>query len=539
MAVPRKILPCLVLAALSSTFLPHGSEAALIRRYSFTSDASDAVGGPNATLFNGATVSQEKLVLDGIDDYADLPIGAAVGGLQNFTVEAWVTWDQQARWGRVFDFGTNTSTCMFSTLQSNVGDAPMFDIRTVSMTQDLLAPPVIPLPPFPYSFPVGTEAHIAVSINHSGDFAALYINGVLVSSSSAHISLQGVDLGQTTHNYLGRSQFSVDPYFKGSIDEFRIYDEALTPWAVLRSFQRGPNMDQSEDMPDVVVPATANLFGAGHPSLPSPALGGGNGTRPVLIRLAGGCDVVTFSSVSGAAKPGPGYGWTATPDGLVSDVTDISSLGGIAGILHSRVMFLAGLFLDDSEPQNPAPARLDFQPTGLGDQLNDLYPGLRQIFFIGDGMTQALSAQSFHVPNGATRLYLGFADANSFDGLPGWYDDDFGSMAASVRLCGQSIAAVPQSGPPEFELLGAHPNPVTGVTEIAFSLSSPQSVALKVFDVRGRLVRNLTDGFLPSSPHSARWNRRDDRGRQVPPGIYFYSLNAGGEQKSSRMVVLQ
>jgi len=534
MTVPRKILLCLVLAALFSSFLQHGSEAALIHRYSFTTDASDPVGGANATLSNGATVSQGTLTLDGIDDYADLPIGATVAALESFTVEAWVTWDQRARWGRIFDFGTNTSIFMFLTPQSDAGDAPMFEIRN-GATQYLPGPPVTPPPPAPYLFPVGAEAHIAVSIDYSGDLAALYINGVLVSSS-ANISLRGVDLGSTTHNYLGRSQFTQDPYFKGSIDELRVYNEALTPWEVLRSFQRGPNNDQPESMPDVVVPATANLFGAGHPSLPSPA-GGGSGTRPVLIHLAVGCDsVVIFSSVSGSAKAGSAYGWN-DPDGLGSAGTDISSYGGIAGILHSRVMFLAGLFLDDSEPQDPAPARLDFRPTGLGDQFNDLYPGLRQIFFIGDGLTQALNAQSFHVPNGATRLYLGFADAFSFHGSPGYYDDDFGSMAARVSLCDPPTAAVPQSGPPEFELLGAHPNPLTGATEITFTLARPQSVALKIFDVSGQLVRNLTDGFMSPGQHSALWNRRDDRGRQVPAGIYFYSLNARGQRKSSRMVV--
>lgn len=69
MAVPRKILLVPVLAALSSSFLPQGSEAALIHRYSFTTDTSDAVGGANATLFNGATVSQGKLALDAGSSY--------------------------------------------------------------------------------------------------------------------------------------------------------------------------------------------------------------------------------------------------------------------------------------------------------------------------------------------------------------------------------------------------------------------------------------------------------------------------------------
>ena len=538
MAVPRKILLGLVLVALSSSFLPHGSQAALIHRYSFTTDTTDAVGGANATLHNGATVSLGKLVLDGINDYADLPIGSDVATLENFTVEAWVTRDQQGQWARVFDFGMSRDTSMFLSPQSNLGD-PMFGIWINQSQKKTLPPTNISISGAGTPFPVGTETHIAVSIDHSMNFAALYINGVLFMSN-ANVSLRGVDLGSTVHNYLGRSQYPQDPYFKGSIDELRIYNEALTPLQVLRSCKRGPNNDQSEtDVPDLVIPATADLFGAGHPSLPSP-VAGGSGTRPVLIRLGGECNsVVTFSSITGSAKPGanPPFVWN-DPDGQLNNGTAIDSLKGIAGILHSRQMFLAGLFLDDSEPMYPAPAPMDFRPAG-SDQLNDYYPGLRQIFFIGDGLTQALNPQSFHVPNGATRLYLGFADAGNFQGAPGWYDDDYGSMSARVSVCGQSIAGVPQSESPEFELLGAHPNPLTGATEIAFILSKPQSVALKIFDVSGQLIRSLTDQFLAAGPHSALWDRRDDRGRRVPAGIYFYSLNTREQRKSLRMVVLE
>ncbi len=36
------------------------------------------------------------------------------------------------------------------------------------------------------------------------------------------------DLGVTTQNYIGRSQFSTDPYLNGLVDDFRIYNNALS-----------------------------------------------------------------------------------------------------------------------------------------------------------------------------------------------------------------------------------------------------------------------------------------------------------------------
>jgi hypothetical protein len=41
------------------------------------------------------------------------------------------------------------------------------------------------------------------------------------------------DLGETTENYLGRSQFAADAYYVGSLDEFRIYNRALSEGEVL------------------------------------------------------------------------------------------------------------------------------------------------------------------------------------------------------------------------------------------------------------------------------------------------------------------
>ena len=55
----------------------------------------------------------------------------------------------------------------------------------------------------------------------------LYINGAVVGTNAA-LTLRPTDLGATTNNWIGRSQFTADPYFNGQIDELRIYASALT-----------------------------------------------------------------------------------------------------------------------------------------------------------------------------------------------------------------------------------------------------------------------------------------------------------------------
>jgi len=61
-----------------------------------------------------------------------------------------------------------------------------------------------------------------------------------------------------------------------------------------------------------------------------------------------------------------------------------------------------------------------------------LSPEIGQTFFLGDGKTSDDLSQSFEVPIGATRFYMGLADAGYFTGDPGAYADNDGEFIAHV-----------------------------------------------------------------------------------------------------------
>jgi Peptidase family C25/FlgD Ig-like domain len=86
-------------------------------------------------------------------------------------------------------------------------------------------------------------------------------------------------------------------------------------------------------------------------------------------------------------------------------------------------------------------------------------------------------------------------------------------------------------------LLGNHPNPFNPSTRISFSLPSQQSVDLKVYSARGRLVRSLLHGSQPAGLHHAVWGGRDDRGQIVASGVYFYRLETGEGSFTGKMVL--
>ncbi len=87
-------------------------------------------------------------------------------------------------------------------------------------------------------------------------------------------------------------------------------------------------------------------------------------------------------------------------------------------------------------------------------------------------------------------------------------------------------------------LHASFPNPFRSATTIRFDLAESDEVQLSVFDVSGRLVRALIeDEPLPAGPHAATWDGRDETGRVMSPGVYFFRMSAGAFS-STRSVTL-
>ena len=84
----------------------------------------------------------------------------------------------------------------------------------------------------------------------------------------------------------------------------------------------------------------------------------------------------------------------------------------------------------------------------------------------------------------------------------------------------------------------AQPNPFSGATQIAFDLPQAGDVRLGVYDMNGRLVRTLAAGTRSAGAHRATWDGRDDAGRDVPGGVYFYRLDVNGERLADKVMML-
>lgn len=86
-------------------------------------------------------------------------------------------------------------------------------------------------------------------------------------------------------------------------------------------------------------------------------------------------------------------------------------------------------------------------------------------------------------------------------------------------------------------LVGNHPNPFNPTTTIRFSLAEAGIASLKIYDVRGRLVRTLLEGPAQPGEHDLRWDGRSDGGARVASGVYFMRLAMAGFSEQRKLVL--
>jgi hypothetical protein len=237
-----------------------GTVAVLKHRYTFDGNADDSVGGKNGVLHGSGSFQDGAVVLNGAgsagDGYVDLPDflisdffydefdnPIPLDENPEVTLEVYGNWAGGAVWQRIWDFGDNSAgiedetndvafngiTSWFMTpnqggnglrtsISSLIGDNPL-----------LVGPGLAP----------GEDYYIVVALNPQSRSAKMYLNGELVSvetiSDDQTLGINDVNV------WLGRSNWSADVNYNGSISEFRIWEGTLTTSQISQHALCGPD----------------------------------------------------------------------------------------------------------------------------------------------------------------------------------------------------------------------------------------------------------------------------------------------------------
>jgi hypothetical protein len=138
---------------------------------------------------------------------------------------------------------------------------------------------------------------------------------------------------------------------------------------------------------------------------------------------------------------------------------------------------------------------------------------------------------------GVTRYAFVDDEISSLYGETVTYRLDLVERDGSTRMLAEERLTIPR---PALTLHQNFPNPFNPGTAISFDLPARERVSLGIFDVSGRLVRRpLHDEEREPGSHTVSWDGRNDAGKAVSSGIYYYRLTAGKASITRKMVLLR
>ncbi|MFQ5637119.1 MAG: FlgD immunoglobulin-like domain containing protein [bacterium] len=205
-----------------------------------------------------------------------------------------------------------------------------------------------------------------------------------------------------------------------------------------------------------------------------------------------------------------------------------------------------------------APADIAITPEGLAF-LADFGDGINGFLYTYDAATkQVLHNASNPILVGGGAMNLLFDQESGSLYVNNFSDDtvqllnpangavlntfEFGDGAldmAILRLNTTSVDTDNMPAPADFSLFQNYPNPFNPETIIRFSVSKKARIQIKIYNLKGQLIRTLVNDRFETGDHSTTWNGRNDGGAFVASGLYFYEMQAGDFQQVKRLTLIR
>ncbi len=272
----------------------------LINAYPFNettgTTANDVIGNKDGTFVNSPSWNTQgkysgAVLFDGgasgtASDYIDLPDGIVSGLSSNYTISTWVYMNSNSgsySYVRIFDFGNSSTTgYVYLCPRTGTNGGVQFSISQTTYTAEQSLSYTTPLS-------LTTWHHIVITVQ--GNTGTMYLDGTAVATNP-NMTLKPSVLGNTANNYFGKSQYSTDGYFSGRIDEFRIYNIALTGAQVTALYNKANSCDVAADL--------------GSGGLGSPTVTGGCGavtvTNDATFPLSQGSHTITWTATDASSN---------------------------------------------------------------------------------------------------------------------------------------------------------------------------------------------------------------------------------------------
>ncbi len=141
------------------------------------------------------------------------------------------------------------------------------------------------------------------------------------------------------------------------------------------------------------------------------------------------------------------------------------------------------------------------------------------------------TSPSYRLSSLVGQTAIGRTSSSSYNTDHGFYSEAISQLSA--------VEGNPDDMPTLFKLGAVYPNPFNPTTKISYEVPQPCRTVLKIYNVKGQLIRTLLNEERPAGRYDVIWNGQDDHGAQTASGIYLLKMNAGDFAAGRKITLLK
>jgi hypothetical protein len=157
-------------------------------------------------------------------------------------------------------------------------------------------------------------------------------------------------------------------------------------------------------------------------------------------------------------------------------------------------------------------------------------------------MTLSYDTQKFIEPG---KLFIYHQSGEKWEALPTRVFEASGLLKAKTEKLGKfklvydGLFAGDNTVPSVYALKQNYPNPFNPATTIEYDLPEAGEVVLTIYNQLGQVIKTLVQNLQPAGRYRISWDARNEDGRKVSSGIYFYQIKTSGFVQTNKMVLMQ
>lgn len=238
-------------------------------------------------------------------------------------------------------------------------------------------------------------------------------------------------------------------------------------------------------------------------------------------------------------------------DGIMEYIADTNKV--YDGLTHNLKYNLpGGTYLEWDEPQKAQNSfsnfpHLDYNSDGYRELIvndNSIYQDSK--VYIYDLLNSQILFE-FNPPeeNASFRELIDIDGDGFFEivfrGYTGNYPnpDIYKTYIYSTGLTTSVVEEIYSTSPSGYQLKQNFPNPFNPSTTIRYSLSGPENISIKIYDVSGQLVKEINKEYNQAGEFEVIWDGKNNFNQKVSSGTYFYQLIVGNYSEAKKMLLLK